>query len=405
MAQMIKLAFRDLARNRRRSFFSALALGIGLGLLLMMSSVVRGEIKGAMDSSIKLSSGHLQIRAGTYDESKTSLAYDDLVANPDQVASQIAALAPVKVATPRLYATGILSTANQTAGVRIVGIDPASPASAPYREGILTGSYLDSSDRNSILVGKTLADKLGVKDGDKIDLLVNTSNGDVDTQSFTIAGIYTTHTPGFDESNIFMNLAKAQTITRTENHASLIFILLKNSDQTAAVASAIQAGSYQVKTYLQLNEFLVTFEQTANSYMALLYMIILLIAATVIINTLIMSVFERTREIGILGAIGMKPGRIMTLFFTESALLAIGALIIGVALGAVGIVYFTNIGFGIGNFGVTGMTLGDRIYASFNIQDAITLTIITFITSLLAGLYPAILAARMEPVQALHSGD
>jgi ABC-type lipoprotein release transport system permease subunit len=234
---------------------------------------------------------------------------------------------------------------------------------------------------------------------------VNTSNGNVDTQTFSIVGIYDTHTPGLDEQNVYMNLSKAQAITRTENHASIIFITLKDINQTQAVANAIQPGSYQLKTYVELNKMLSDLEQFANSYMVLFYMIILMIAATVIINTLIMSVFERTREIGILAAMGMKPGRIMAMFFSESTLLSFGGLIIGLILGGIAVLILKYVGIPIGDIGATGFTLGDRIYADFSIIDTIGLFIATFFVSLLAGLYPAILAARMEPVQALHSGD
>ena len=131
MIQLFKMAFRDLGRNRRRSFFSALALGIGLALLLLMASVVDGEMRGALETAIKLQSGHLQVRAKTYDENKTSLAWEDLVENPATVAAQIAALAPVKAATPRLFASGIVASGDESAGVRIIGIDPASAANAP----------------------------------------------------------------------------------------------------------------------------------------------------------------------------------------------------------------------------------------------------------------------------------
>jgi ABC-type lipoprotein release transport system permease subunit len=405
MIQILKMAFRDLGRNRLRTILSATALGIGLAILMTMAGVLRGEMKGAMDTSILLQTGHLQIRAGSYDESKTSLAYEDLIADPGQMVAQIAALAPVKVVTPRLYASGIVSAGDQTKGVRIVGIDPASEANSPYKNGVVAGSYLKADDRDSILVGQTLASKLGLNAGDTVDLMVNTSNGNVDTQTFTIAGMYNTGYSGFDELNVFMPLAKAQAITRAENHASILFILLKDIDQTDAVAKAIQPGSYQVKTYLQLNQLLTNFEQMANSYMVILYMIILLIAATVIVDTLIMSVFERTREIGILAAVGMKPGRIMLLFFSESAMLSFGGLIIGLLLGAVGVSYFVFVGYPIGNIGATGFMIGNVIYGAYSINDTIGLTIATFIVSLLAGLYPAILAARMEPVQALHSGD
>ena len=100
MLNIIKMAYRDLGRNRRRSFFSALALGLGLALLLLMAGVIQWELRDSTDKTIRLQSGHLQVRAQSYNEDKTSLAWSDLIENPDAVAAQIASLAPVQVATP-----------------------------------------------------------------------------------------------------------------------------------------------------------------------------------------------------------------------------------------------------------------------------------------------------------------
>jgi ABC-type lipoprotein release transport system permease subunit len=404
MIQLYKMAFRELGRNRRRSFFSALALAIGVALLLLMASVIAGELRDSMDTSIRLQSGHLQVRAKTYDENKTSLAWEDLVENPDQVAAQVASLAPVRVATPRLYASGIVATGDNSLGARIIGIDPASPANAPFQEGMVSGEFLKADDSAGILIGQPLADKLGLNAGDRVNLLINTSNGNVDQQPFFIRGIYNTHTPGFDQGMVFMPLAKAQAITQTQNHATMVFVLLKDREQSQAVATALSSGQYQVVTWEQTNSLLLQFNEFSRAYMAILYLIILGITATVIINTLIMSVFERTREIGILAAIGMRSSSIMGLFFAESTLLAVGGILMGLGLGGFLVALTSKYGFPIGNVGVTGFTLGDRIYSYFVPSDAISLTLAAFIITLLAALYPAILAARMEPVEALRGG-
>jgi ABC-type lipoprotein release transport system permease subunit len=310
----------------------------------------------------------------------------------------------VQVATPRLYASGIVATGDNSLGVRIFGIDPASAANAPFQNGMISGQFLTADDSEGIVIGQPLADKLGLNTGDKVNLLINTSNGDVDQQTFFIRGMYTTHTPGFDQSTVFMPLAKAQAITQTQNHATIVFVLLKDRDLSGAVAKALSTTQYQVVTWEQTNTLLLQFNQFSRAYMALLYLIILGITATVIINTLIMSVFERTREIGILAAIGMKSSSIMGMFFAESSLLAVGGIVMGLTLGGVLVGLSAKYGFYVGNLGITGFALGDRIYAYLVPGDAITLTIVAFIITLLAGLYPAILAARMEPVEALRGG-
>ena len=405
MIQLFKMAFRDLGRNRRRSFFSSLALALGLALLLLMAAFIQGEMGSAMDATIRLQSGHLQIRAQSYDESKTSLKWEDLIENPAQVAEQLTSLAPVKVATPRLFASGIVSVRDVTAGVRIFGIDPLSEANVPYQLGLIRGEFLAPDDRQGVLVGQPLAEKLGLNVGDKFSLSANTSNGDVAEQVFTIRGIYSTETNAFDSTTVFLPLAKAQTITQAENHASTIFVLLNDKAQTEPVVAALQTSKYKVLTWTEMNALIIQYEEFANAYMVILYLIVLAITATVIVNTLVMAVFERTREIGILSAIGMKGGRIMAMFLAESTLLAVGGIIMGLILGNLVVAYFTKNGFYIGNMGITGLLIGNTIYTELTLEDTINLTVIALVITLLAGLYPALLAARMEPVEALHGGQ
>jgi len=401
MLQLFKMAFRDLGRNRRRSFFSSLAVGLGLALLLLIAGFLNGEMGGAIDTAIRLQSGHLQVRAKSYDEAKTSLKWQDLIENPEQVAAQIATLAQVKVATPRLYATGFVSTSDESSGVSVLGIEPQSAANEPFH--IISGSPLTADDRAGLLIGQTLADRLALKAGDQVDLSVNTSNGDVVEQPFSIRGVYSTNTGAFDGAIVFLPLAKAQAMTQTENHASTIFVLLKDSAQTGAVVAALQSPDYQVLSWQKMNELFVQWETLANSYMSLIYLIVLAITASVIINTLIMSVYERTREIGILSAIGMKGRRIMGLFLAETSLLAVGGVIIGLILGGLLVGYFTHYGFSIAKMGLTGILVSNTIYASLTMQDTVRLTIATIVVTLLAGLYPAMMASRMEPVEALRA--
>ncbi|MBE0695692.1 MAG: ABC transporter permease [Anaerolineaceae bacterium] len=403
MIQLIRMAFRDLGRNKRRSFLSAFALSIGLALLLLMAATIEGMLRSALDTSINLQSGHLQLRAPDYDEDKLSLKYADLVSDPQVVADKIAGLEAVKVATPRLYASGIAISKDKSLGVRITGVDPDSTANAPFKDSLLSGTFLSPEDRDGVVIGKPLADKLGLQSGDKLRLLVNTTSGEVDEQDFTIRGIFSTKTPSFDETTVFLSLVKAQAITRTENYASIIFILLKNIDQTDEVAAALQTG-LQVKTYKQLNELLTQFNSLSGGYMVFLYLIVLSITATVIVNALVMAVFERTREIGILSAIGMKSWRIMFMFFAESSILAIGGILMGLVLGMLIISYTTANGLPIdySKMGVDGFLIGEKIYTFLTLRDTLNLSITAFIVTLLGALYPALLAAQMEPVEALH---
>src|SRR6185369_2329361 len=260
----------------------------------------------------------------------------------------------------------------------------------------LSGEFIKADDREGILIGNVLADKLGLKVNDKVNLLVTTSNGDVNEQLFTVRGIFTTRTPGYDESTVFMPLAKAQTITATENHASTIFVLLQDSNQTDAVAQALKGNNYQILTWREQNAIVTQFEDYANAFFVFLYLIVLGITATVVTNTLVMAVFERTREIGILAAIGMKGRGIMAQFLAEAALLATGGVIGGLIIGGALVAYYTVNGIYIGDYGISGVLFEDRIYAHLTLDNTINLAIITYIITLVASLYPAILAARLE---------
>ena len=406
MGNIFRLAFRNLGRNKTRSLLSALAVAVGMSLLLLMVAVLEGEMQGSMQTTIRLQSGHIQIRPASYDENKISLQWEDLIADPGQVAEKVESLPQVTIATPRLIASAILTLSDESKGVQIVGIDPPSEANQPFRDGMISGEFIKADDREGILIGQTLADKLNLNVDDKVNLLVTTSNGDVDEQLFTVRGIYSTRTPAYDERTVFMPLIKAQTFTATENHASTIFMMLQDDGQADAVASAIQSAGYKILTWRDQNALIVQFEDYAGAFMIIFYLIVLGITATVVTNTLVMAVFERTREIGILAAIGMKGRGIMAQFLTEAALLATGGVIGGLIIGGAAVAYFTIYGIYIGDYGLTGVLFEDRIYAHLTLGNTINLTLATYIITLVASLYPARLAARMEPVEALHGlGD
>jgi putative ABC transport system permease protein len=160
--------------------------------------------------------------------------------------------------------------------------------------------------------------------------------------------------------------------------------------------------NFKVLTWREQNVLITQFEDFAGIALIIFYLIVLGITATVVTNTLVMAVFERTREIGILAAIGMKGRSIMAQFLTEAALLATGGVIGGLLVGGALVTYFTVYGIYIGDYGVTGLLFEDHIYAHLTLENTVTLTIVTYIITLVASLYPARLAARLEPVEALH---
>jgi ABC-type lipoprotein release transport system permease subunit len=247
---------------------------------------------------------------------------------------------------------------------------------------------------------RPLAKRFHLSPGDQVSLRDHTSDGGVDEQPFVVRGIYSTRTPAYDENTVFMSLVKAQAIARAANHASLIFVLLDSQEQAAALAAALESSELQVKTWQQLNELTVQLEDFANAYMYVFYLIILGITATVVTNTLVMAVYERTREIGVLRAIGMRARRIMIQYLTEATLLATGGVIGGPyhwtthhRSTAGSALPFRDLGYG----------SSGGIYPYLVAADVVNLTITAYVITLTASLYPALVAARMEPAQALHA--
>lgn len=399
----LKLAYRNLLRHRRRSGLSALALAIALALLVFMAAFFKGEMRSALEDTLRLSSGHVQVRDADYDPDSLSVAWEYLIEKPFDAAAKIAALPPVRVVTPRLFASGIVSVGQDSTGVQVIGIDPESEANAPYRDGLIAGSFLTAEDRSGILIGAPLAQAFGLQPGSSLNLLINTADGSVDEQTFTVRGVFSTGSSNYDKGIVLLPLAKAQSFSGAGDRASILFILLQDREQAQAVAAAITGHSYQVLTWQEMNELLVLVNDFSNAYITFLNLIILGVTVTVIVNTMLMAVFERTREIGILSALGMKGRQIVTLFLAEAALLALGGVAAGLLAGWALAAYFGRVGIYFGDLGVSGMIFGDRIYPYLMLEDVIRLTVTALLITLLACFYPARLAARMEPVEALRA--
>jgi ABC-type lipoprotein release transport system permease subunit len=401
------LAYRDLGRNRRRSILSLLAVALGLALLMVMNGFIAGVAEDSLQNSIRLRTGHVQVRASSYEEDEMSLQAKDLLADPDGLAARASALSEVQAATPVIWASGILDTLDDSAGLQLYGIDTASPVYAPIRAALVDGAFLAPDDRSGILIGKSLADSMNIGVGQKVNLAIVNSDGRPDEGIFTIRGLFATGIPTYDQGAALMPLSKAQAFTGTNKHASAIVILLHNRDDADKVVAALRGPDVTTLTWLDLNRVFVEAIQAGMSFYAILDFIVILIVAVIIANTLLMSVFERIREMGILAALGMKGRHILQMFLLEATSLGLVGIVIGIALGSAVVAYLATAGIPIGDkmasVGGSGIALGTTMYARFVPGTFAVLSLATLLIVLLAALYPAWYAARLEPVEALRA--
>ncbi len=401
------LALRDLGRNRRRSLLSLLAVSLGLALLLFMNGFIAGVVEDSLQNNIRLNTGHLQVRAESYQDTKVSLQWKDLLDDLDGLMARVDGVAGVRAAAPFLRAGGILGTKDDSASLQILGIDTNSDVYAPIRDSVTAGAFLAADDRSGILLGKRLADSMGIGVDSSVSLTVVDADGVAQDAFFTVRGLFATGIASYDESTALMPLSKAQALTHTEGHATAVVILLEQQDQADAAAAALAGPGLSVQTWAQLNSAFISTLDMAMGFYVILDGIVMLIVAVIIANTLLMSVFERFREIGILASLGMKARQVMQLFLYEATILGGAGVLLGVVLGGLLVWYLSRVGIYMGDdiasAAGSSYAMSSTLYPRFVPGQFLNLSLWTLAITVLASLYPAWFAARKEPVDALRA--
>ena len=378
-----------------------------MALLVFYDGLVGGFEQAIYGNAIQLLGGNIQVHAPGYADKagrKPLLPLDD----PDAVARAAEAHPDVVVASKRIVTGGLATNREGAFAVSIVGVETDKEGQiTPVSENISSGRYLLPDDGDVIVIGRGLANAMEIEVGDRITLVGNSTHEQTRQRTMTVVGIYDVGVPSVEKGTIYVSLAEAQSLFGLDGQVTEIVVSLKQIGLEPGVMDAIEtsAPGYEIESWETSIPDLKKTMDMKTGVMGVFGVFMLGIAAIGILNLLMMAVFERTREIGIVGALGLKPREITFLFLLEGILIGLLGAAFGAALG-------TAINGILGVYGLDYSQFADLteytalISGSIDpqlvplkvFQHAVTVAVI----SALAALYPAIEASRREPAEALH---
>ncbi|MBL7903435.1 MAG: ABC transporter permease [Bacteroidales bacterium] len=405
MKTIIVVSWRNVWRNKPRSLTILMAIAVGLWGGIFATSISAGMMKQRFTSSIETQVSHIQVHNPQF------LKDDNIrygISRADEIERFLAKDSAVKAFSSRTLVSGMIATATQSKGVRILGINPVQEAATTRLSStIIDGYYLSAGGRNPILIGKKLADKLKLKTGSRIILTFTDTEGEIVSASFRVQGIIRTNHSMLDETQVYVRQNDLQSLTGGRAIVNEIAVLLHDLAQVTPMVEAIsgQFPENEIRFWGQLSPDLLYMNEMAGASLMVLLVIIMLALAFGLLNTMLMTVFERTRELGMLMAVGMNKIRVFAMILLETTFLTItGALAGGILSGVT--IYVTSRN-GIDFSGVGGDTLSDYgisaiVYPELFPGFTGNIVILVLITSVLSALYPALKALKLKPSEAIR---
>ncbi len=407
MSLYLRLAWRNIWRHSRRTLIIVLAMALGLALMMFYDGLVAGFNQAIYGNAIKVLGGNIQVHAVGYrsEASQTPL----LPLNDDGAVVKAALAQPQVVAATRRITTGGLASSREGAfAVGITGIEPEKELEVNLAEQhVVAGRNLTADDGDMIFIGKGLADAMGVQVGDRITLTGRSKHEQMRRRTMTVVGIYDLGMADIEKRTIYVSLSEAQSLYDLTGQSTEVAIALKQLGQEAAVIAALRPGlpGYEIESFEANYPELQSALATKGGVMNIFSIVILMIAGIGILNLLLMAVYERTREIGVLGALGLKPRQISFLFILEGTMIGLVGVAVGIVLGLVINGILMQVGLDYSAFsGVTSYMalITGRVYPSWGVDKLLMRALTVAIISALAAVIPAREAAQREPAEALH---
>jgi len=350
---------------------------------------------------------HMQIHAPDF------LVNNDValkIENADELTRQIEVLDSVVAASKRLIAEPFIMAAHGTGGGKLIGVIPEQEKKVTdIWEKIVDGAYLEHDSRMPpVVVGEKLARRLRLNVGTRINVQMVDRNGNLSIKGYRVSGIYRTTNTSYDESTLFVRFQDLQSqLGMEENTAHEIAVLLKNGNEAAAVKPSVQklAGNYEVQTWKELSPEMSLLTDSMDQYMYVFILIILLALCFGIINTMLMAVLERVKEIGMLMAVGMNKRRIFSMIILESVLLTVSGGILGMLIGSVVTKFFETRPINLAMFaeGLESYGFASQVYTSLQVETLVTIGILVILTGVLSAVWPARKALKLNPAEATRT--
>jgi ABC-type lipoprotein release transport system permease subunit len=405
--RLLRLAWRNVFRHRRRTLITFAAIAVGLGYMILMDSFMGGFEVYSMRNFVDQEAGHLKIHAAGYRGEENSMPVDIVIERPAAVMARLRDDLGFDRTTPRTWFRGQLSNGADELPVVGIGLDTVTDGRVfDYPAAVKRGRFFH--DRLELLVGQNLAQDLGVDTGDYVTVLARTRAGSWNAFDFTVVGLLGTSDMFIDMNTVVMPLGTADELLGMGGAVTEIAVRLKGMGAAAPAKKRFEAAGFtglEAWTWRELGELVFQITGTKRAAGFVLVLVVIIIAAVGIVNTMLMAVMERTREIGTLRALGFGSREVVTLFIWEGGLIGFLGSVVGVAFGVGAAVFLDML-----KLDMTGLMMGFEkllpmrmiLYTEVDPLFVAQVMLLGIGVSLLATLLPARRAARIQPAEALR---
>ncbi|MCB9781051.1 MAG: ABC transporter permease [Alphaproteobacteria bacterium] len=410
------MAWRNLWRHGRRTFITAAAMGVSVAFVMAMLAYVDGMYGKMAEIMIDQATGHVQVHHPDYPGTR---ALDDTVKDAGARIEALGGLPETRAIAPRLNGYALLGGEKKTSGAQLVGVDPVREADVlPVHDRVKEGRWLSPEPAREIVLGRGLADTLEVGVGDQVVAMTQAADGSLGNDLYEVVGISTSGSVTLDRMGAWLHLQDVQSLLVLPDQVHQITILAPTSEarindpDVLAAAAAVRgvvgdSDDLEILTWWEASPQTAEMMGMSDASAGIMLVIVFGVAGLGILNTMLMSVFERTKELGVMKALGTRPWAIVQLVLWESLLLGAMAAVGGLALGGVldwllvtqGLSLTTGDGEQLSSMGVL---FDPVIYGVVKPERIVTTVVSLLVVAVLAALWPALRAARLEPVQAMQ---